>query len=273
MPRGTAGCAHDACPKIGDADTVVIADGSVIPTTDLRALLRHHRVSQSAMTVVVYREPCGSGQTVLRPAGIYVVERRVLEEVPPQGFHDIKESLIPKLHARGERVVPFEAEDCCPRVFDAASYLAVNQWLIPRTLGSPTILRRQGYTISGHLAIHPAATLEPGAHLIGPVLLGPDVVVESGATLVGPVSLGAETVVERGALVARSVIWQRCTVSQAAAVDRSVLTDDAMAGAGETVSGTFRVAVSRRAPQRGIPLEAEVPSFADPVSPQAFARP
>jgi mannose-1-phosphate guanylyltransferase len=150
---------------------------------------------------------------------VYVIERRVLDHVPETGFQDIKENLIPKLHRAGERVVAYESDGVCPRVLNAQTYLAVNQWVLERRV------REDG---EGEVLAHPTAWVEPGARLVGPVQLGPRVHVHSGATIVGPTSIGPESTVGRNALVARSVVWNRCEVGEGAVVHGCVVGNDAV---------------------------------------------
>jgi NDP-sugar pyrophosphorylase family protein len=114
----------------------------------------------------------------------------VLDLIPEHGFQDIKENLIPRLHRAGARVMAYESEGVCPRVLNAQTYLAVNQWVLERRV------REEGESEG---LVHPTAWVEPGARLVGPVQLGPRVRVQSGATIVGPTSIGAESTVGRNA--------------------------------------------------------------------------
>ena len=215
-PRGAAGCVRDAGLST-DSETFVIADGSAIPTVGLAELLAAHRASGAPVTAVVHRNR--SRSTPASPGGVYVFERRVLDLIPEHGFQDIKENLIPRLHRAGERVMAYESEGVCPRVLNAQTYLAVNQWVLERRV------REEG---EGEGLIHPTAWVEPGARLVGPVQLGPRVRVQSGATIVGPTSIGAESTVGRNALVARSVVWSRCKVGEGSVVHSCVVGNDAV---------------------------------------------
>ena len=108
----------------------------------------------------------------------------------------------------------------CPQVFDAQTYLAVNEWMVQRLAQAE----------DGAVLRHPSAWVEPGAHLVGPVQLGAGALVRSGATVIGPTSIGPGSTVGRDALVARSVMWSRCTVGEGALVHASVLGDGAVIG-------------------------------------------
>jgi NDP-sugar pyrophosphorylase family protein len=216
-PRGAAGCLRDAALR-AESDTLVVTDGTAIPTVDFAELLASHRASGAAMTAVVHREGAPSGPPT--PAGTYVLARRILRHIAETGFQDIKENLIPKLRRAGERVVAHESSRFCPHVFNAQTYLAVNQWMLQRLA-----LEDAG---TGRLLVHPTACVEPGARLVGPVQLGAGARVQAGATIVGPTSIGPESNVGRNAMVGRSVVWSRCALGDGAMVHGCVVGDDAV---------------------------------------------
>jgi NDP-sugar pyrophosphorylase family protein len=214
-PRGAAGCVRDAGISTG-SERLVVTDGTAIPTGELAELLAFHYASGAAASAVVHRE--GSSSAPPTPGGTYVFERRVLDHVPANGFQDIKENLIPKLHRSGERVMAHESDGFGPHVFDAQTYLEVNQWM----------LERLAHEDERRILLHPSASVEPGARLVGPVQLGAGVHVEAGATIVGPTSIGAASTVKRNALVARSAVWCRCVVGEGSLVHASVVGNDAV---------------------------------------------
>jgi NDP-sugar pyrophosphorylase family protein len=229
-PRGAAGCVRDAGLGNG-SETLVVTDGSAIPTVNLDEILASHFLSGAAVTAVVHRERPASAPPT--PAGVYVFERRALEHVAPNGFQDIKENLIPKLRRAGERVVAHESRGVSPHVFNAQTYLAVNQWMLQR------LARMEP---AGGGLVHPSACIEAGARLVGPVQLAAGARVRAGATIVGPSTIGADSTVGRNALVARSVIWSRCTVGERAVVHGCVLGTEAEVPPG---SGLFNMVRSR----------------------------
>jgi mannose-1-phosphate guanylyltransferase / phosphomannomutase len=241
MPRGAAGSARDAA--LADiAESFVVADGTSIPNVDLPGLLAFHRNSGAAATVVVHEEAREGGKAGLRaPTGIYVFERRALDIVPGRGFYDIKEHLIPRLYAMGERVVMYASHGPAPRVLGASTYLSVNEWVIEQLLASEDT--PAGYVRIGRSLVHSEASVASDAVLGGPILIGPGVRVLSGAVVIGPTSLGRNVTVKSGALVSRSAIWRRSIVGANASADRCIVADDAVVGAEERA---FRTVVAGR---------------------------
>jgi NDP-sugar pyrophosphorylase family protein len=233
-PRGAAGCVKDAAGQ-SSAQTLVVADGTSIPVADLRRIVAHHRRTGAKVTIAVQRHVSPGSGPVLQPSGIYLFERDVLDMVPSTSFQDIKESLIPKLYKAGVRVEVFELDESSPRVLNAETYLAANQWMIARMASA---LRAKVGTSDA--LVHPSAWVDGSATLLGPVLLGPGVRVHEGALIVGPTSIGAGTTVGAGAVVARSVLWEHCIVGERAIVDQSVMADCTEVGAGVALSSAMR---------------------------------
>lgn len=230
MPRGAAGSARDAAVAT-EAQTFVVVEGTAIPNVDLSDLLLKHRTSGACVTVVIHAEARRNGNPALHaPSGIYVFERRALDEVPTHGFCDIKEKLIPQLYAAGECIIPYEAATATPRVLDAATYMAANEWMVEHLVRNGE--ERDGYVRSANGLVHRDAFIAGDAAIVGPVLVGPGARVLSGAVVVGPTSIGREATIECGAMVSRSAVWRRSFIGEYATADRCIVADDAVIEAG-----------------------------------------
>jgi mannose-1-phosphate guanylyltransferase len=250
MPRGAAGCVRDA-GHASDHDVFVVTDGTAIPSVNLEGLLETHAVTDAALTVVVHHDPSDAAEEPgLNPGGIYVFSRRAFDCIPAHGFQDIKETLIPKLHAQGERVVVHTGFGACPRVLNTETYLAVNQWMVSRLASERR--PRPGYATDGEAMTHETARLGSNVRLVGPVVIGRDVTLGNGVTVVGPTTIGAGSVIESNALVSRSVVWDGCAIGPDAVLDRCLIADHAAVRAGTALYSSLRsangVGLSRRAP-------------------------
>lgn len=238
IPRGTAGCVRDVGLRTG-ARTLVVVESTTIPCADLRDVLATHETSGAALTVVAHRDGGpASSRCALTPCGIYVFDRRAIAYVSERGFNDIKETLIPRLHAAGDRLEVYVVAHACPSVLDAETYLAVNDWMISRVVGSARVPR--GYRAADEALVHSSAQVAPGARMVGPLVLGPGVVVEDGATLVGPTAMGTGCRVGRGAVVSRSVAWSHCWMLPESLVDHCLLSDNAVVAPGASLYNTLK---------------------------------
>ncbi|MCH8806398.1 MAG: NDP-sugar synthase [Planctomycetes bacterium] len=237
-PRGPAGCVRDA-GLWGARGDLIVTDGCVIPTLNLSELLAEHRRTAAAITVVV--EPRNEmdpfREAMPRATGIFVFSPRALEAVPPTGYQDIKELLIPALHKSGERVLIYHAEGECLRVTDIDSYMAANEWMIERIAAGEVPLPE--YRLDGSVGVGCDVRVADDARLIGPILMGPRTRVGPGATIVGPTVLGADCVIEERALVSRSVVWDRCRIGTAARIDECILATGSVIDSGERIQCTL----------------------------------
>lgn len=238
MPRGPAGCVRDAGIE-SDSETFVVVDATIIPhRIDLRGLLRQHAETDAAITVVASpvdgaTSPDGSD---MAPVGAYIFAARVLQHIPPEGYQDIKESLIPRLHAEGERVVRHRITGSVPRVTGANSCLPATAWVLEQALHDTRLPR--GYRRVDEALIHETARVGSSVQFFGPVTVGPRSHIEEGATIVGPATIGADCLIGRNALICRSNIWDGARAGAGSSLDRCILTYGADVAGGATRAST-----------------------------------
>ena len=262
MPRGPAGCVKDAAAST-DVNYFVVVDATVLPwSINLPAMLEAHVAAGVAMTVAVTRlgESSRPDNGHMIPAGVYIFSRRALDHVSAAGYQDIKESLIPKLYAAGERVVTHVIHGRVPRVACTSTYLSACMWQLDHRLAQAPDGDRD-YVRNGSALIHRTATVDPSVQLIGPVLVGPQTTVAAGAKIVGPTTVGPKCVVEEDVILCRSHVWEGARIESGSALDRCVVTFGATIP-GETRQSN-RVFTSRRRERRrhGRPLShAETPA-------------
>jgi NDP-sugar pyrophosphorylase family protein len=267
-PRGAAGSARDAALAT-DGDVFVVADATTIPDVNLLRVLREHEASRAVLTIIV-QPTLGGREKSLIPTGLYIFSRRAFEYVPAAGYQDIKESLIPRLYAAGQMVLTSEAENACPRVLDARTYLAVSHRTIARSSAARSRLSEAIGPVDDSGLIHPGARVSPSALLVGPVMVGANVEIRDGAVIVGPASIAADSVVGAGALISRSIIWSGCTIGASATVDRSILSTGVIVAPGARVVGAIEV-TPRPAAARRVRRSVPVPHTEPAVSTRGLA--
>lgn len=243
-PRGAAGCVRDAARSC-EGDTFVVTDAAAIPTLDLKAMLAVHHASGAALTMAVYHEARSAGRPSFQvPAGVYVMDRRIVESIALGGFVDIKEHLIPSLARAGERIATYAAGGAVARVFNADTYLAVNDMVTQRTTAG--LIGRPGYDLRGEALVHRDAIVASDVTFVGPVLVAAGARIGSRAVLIGPTSIGCDATVGVGALVSRSAIWRRSHIGAEAYLDRSILGDDSIVAGGRQLYRAVVAGESRR---------------------------
>ncbi len=242
IPRGPAGCVHDAASG-GDADAVVVVESTVLPAFDLADLLEAHLASGCSATVVVRSMPQEEfGRRLLEPAGVFVFSREALEQIGESGFHDIKEMLVPKLHAAGCEVRTYRADRTSDRITDFGSYLRISEWTL-RELDD-TLAARHGYRPYGGGLVHESARVDSGARLVGRAVVGPRTRVERGALLIGPAIIGGDARLGGGALLSRSVVLDGARIESDARLDQCVVLTDARVERGTRLHRTIQVSAN-----------------------------
>jgi NDP-sugar pyrophosphorylase family protein len=247
-PRGTAGSARDAA-LASSAQTFFVVNATAIPAVDPGALLEAHDTARAAVTVVVWNDAAATAGG-MSPVGIYLFDRRAFEHVAADGFQDIKETLLPRLHQAGQTVVTYASQSVLPRVLSTETYLAANERMIPVQIGENP---PEGFHRVGQALVHATAWISPRARLVGPVIVGAGVHVEDDATLVGPSALGEGCRVEAGAVVSRSVVWDHCLLGSGSLLDRCLVTDGAVVAPDTQLYSALKTGHERR-PARGKPL-------------------
>jgi len=137
----------------------------------------------------------------LEPAGVYCIEPYALDLVPPVGYHDIKEQLIPRAIAAGMQV------HCHKLCGEAALIHSPEHYLIAMrdAIRRAAVELPEGFVRRNGAVIHATAAVSSTAHLSGPIWIDAGAVVEEGAMLLGPVVVGTDAVIGADALIRRSV--------------------------------------------------------------------
>lgn len=234
-PLGTAGGVRNAADLVDGR--VVVLNGDVLTDLDLSAMLAAHEARGAAATIYLtpVENPTAYGLVELEPdgrvrrflekpgwdevttntinAGVYVLERELLELIPKGQPHSMEREFFPLLLERGVPFYGFVSAGYWLDIGTPAKYLQAQQDLLARRL--------QAYVgPSGREGpegwIHPTATVAPSARIRGPVAIGPASRVEAGATVGPGVVLGAGCRIGTGAQVETAVLWEEVEVGAAA---------------------------------------------------------
>jgi mannose-1-phosphate guanylyltransferase len=242
--RGTAGAIRHAADDLGDDldDRFLALNGDVLTDLDLGALLRAHEERQATATLGLHPVEDSSAYGLVRSAedgavreflektgerapgevnaGMYVLERSVLDLIPPEREVSIERDVFPRLVGKGLhglRLDGYWMDIGTPERYLAASWDILESRV--------------------HTRVEPT---RPG------VLIGPDAEVAANASLGPRLVLGPGCRVADGAEVSESVLLEGCAVGEGARVSGSILSagvevvagaavEDVVAGADERV--------------------------------------
>ena len=256
--RGTAGAMVAARSFVDNSPFLVVALPIWLNGIDLRAIVREHVDWNAAVTVVATTAPTGrlgqdtialesDGGSVrrvtscspeapidgLRPAGLYVFDSRVLDDIDVDGYTDIQELLLPALLARGARVRVHQLSSPPPRLDDISQYVRLNhQLMLTESIGGSTPGHDRGHGIS----VGPGSVVSDRARIVGPVRIGRNCTIEPEAAIIGPALLCDGTHVGRGACVRESYIWEAVRLGARSSVTSCVIAQGCKIAAGSRFS-------------------------------------
>ena len=274
-PLGTGGALRNALDLL-DERTIVM-NGDVLTDVELAALLSRHEAERAAATILLTPVPnpaayglveTDPGGRVLRflekpkadeittdtiNAGIYVLETRVLELIPPAVSHSIERGFFPALLARGDLVLGPVHRGYWIDIGTPEKYLQVHRDILRGRF--PVALeaaKQAGGFVARGARIAKDALLEP------PFFVGPRCEVEAGARLGPDAVLVSDVRIREGALVRDSVLWAGVEAGANAVIEtsllgagvrvgRSAIVHGALLGEGSVVSDHSRS--SREAPK------------------------
>jgi NDP-sugar pyrophosphorylase family protein len=239
-PLGTGGAVKNAEPHLDS--TTIVFNGDVLTDVDLPAVVKAHRDTGAAATIVLTPVPNpaayglvetdASGRIVRfveKPdpsqittdtinAGIYVLETSTLALMPPAVNHSIERAFFPALIARGDRLTGFVHRGYWIDIGTPEKYLQVHR----DVLRGRYPVRLDGEAARGGW-IHGEARVDAAAEMEGPFYVGPGCTVDAGAHVGPDAVLTSGVRVQARARVRDSVLWEGTEVGEGTSLQGALL--------------------------------------------------
>src|SRR5262249_3061410 len=237
--RGTAGAIRFAEDLL--ADRFLVLNGDVLCDLDLSALIAQHEDRGARATIALYPvdDPIGYGLVHRRDdgeiteflekpepdqidtdeinAGAYLLERSVLDLIPPDREVSIEREVFPRLI--GEGLYGIRLEGYWIDIGTPTRFLEANWDILEGKVETVT-----GESLDdGGVTIGEGAEVNPDATVTGPVMVGNAALIAAGATVGPRAVLGESCEVAGGATVAGSVLLGGCRIGEGARVSDSIL--------------------------------------------------
>jgi mannose-1-phosphate guanylyltransferase len=236
-PRGTAGAIRFAEAML--ADRFHVLNGDVLCDLDLTALVAQHESTGARATIALYpvADPAGYGlinrhedgevtEFLEKPepeqidtdeinAGAYLLERSVLDEIPPERAVSIEREVFPRLIGKG--LYGIRLEGYWIDIGTPERFLEANWDILERRVETAVADQLDDATMVG-----PGCEVSPAAELKSPCVVGRDCRIGSGAVVERSVLLDG-CVVEDGAFVSNSILSGGVTVEGGAVLDGAVI--------------------------------------------------
>lgn len=246
LPDGTAGCIRDAADGQSDELMIILPAHTMCPPK-IGSLIEEHNRGGGHLTVML--NPClkdNSGQE--RASGIYICNSSVLEHIPPVGYFDMKEGLIPELLSAGKTIHAAELPYDPGNFRHSREYLrAIGRFLesAPSHCGDLPPREKSGLQ---DVCIAANARVDSGARIYGRAVIMDGATVAAGAVVLGPAVIECNATVSRDAVIAGSVLWAGARAGPNCRIQSSVIDQHAVVPGNRMV----RAGAITDLPQRGI---------------------
>jgi mannose-1-phosphate guanylyltransferase len=246
-PLGTGGALRFAQDLLDER--FLVLNGDVLTDVDLGAQLRQHERTGARVTLglIGVEDPSAYGlvrrngdgsvteflekpssdeiDTNLISLGAYVIEREVLDSMPPAGTKlSIERDVFPDLVGNG--LYGFEASGYWLDIGTPERYLQATYDILEGEVR--TEIGREVASAGGVLLEDDSTAVAGTVH--GPALVGPGCVVAAGATVGARTVLGPCASVESGAHINASVLLEGCSVGRGSRISEAILGPDVMIG-------------------------------------------
>jgi mannose-1-phosphate guanylyltransferase len=249
---GTAGGIKNAEEYLDD-ETFVVVNGDVLTGMDLATAIEVHRTTDALATITLtsVEDPTAYGlvevdhdmvvkrflekpaadevTTNLVNAGVYVMEREVLDMIPAGREVSIEREIFPSLQARG-RLRAHVSSSYWRDIGTPRSYLGASHDVLSGAVGTG----REGFE---YVNVDPSVHCGKNVKLLPPLSVAEDCELDNLATIGGRTSLGRNCRVGRGAVVEGSIMLDGAQVEAGAVVRGSIIGRNARVGEGAIVRG------------------------------------
>ncbi|HEY9086473.1 MAG TPA: NDP-sugar synthase [Candidatus Tyrphobacter sp.] len=241
-PLGTAGALKNVAEHI--TGRFFVFNGDILTSLDLRAMMRFHESKGGVGTLhlievedpspfgcVVHDSGGGISAFIEKPpkgtapcndinAGTYLLEREVLDFIPPGHPVSIERETFPRLIASGRHLYAYTTHDYWIDLGRPEQYLAAHRDILS---GAMPLIVERGFTGDGAAAIDRRCIVEP-------VYVDAGVAIDATARVGPNVVLGRKCRVEAGAVVRGSVLWDDVRIGPGALVEESILASGVRVG-------------------------------------------
>jgi mannose-1-phosphate guanylyltransferase len=232
--RGTAGAIRFAEDMLGDR--FLVLNGDVLCDLDLTALIEQHERTGARATIALYpvEDPVGYGlihrhedgeitEFLEKPepgqidtdeinAGAYLLERSVLDYIPPDRAVSIEREVFPELIGDGLNGIRLEG-----------------YWI---DIGTPDRYLEANWDI-----LEGRVETVVGEQLDSPMMVGEGCEIAPDAELRAPCVIGRNSVIESAAVIERSVLLDGCKVGEGARLANTILSGGVTVEAGAELDG------------------------------------
>jgi exosortase len=233
LPSGTAGCVRDAASDSNDGLLLVLPANMACPP-EIDVLIDEHQRGQSDLTVML-NPHCRDGVPMPQASGIYICNSDILQHIPPVGYSDIKEGLIPEMLRVRKTVHAAMLPEDVGNFRDRREYLEAVATCIENVPELLHDLKATEQADSQGVWLAADARVDPQARICGPTVIMSGATVSDGAVVLGPTVIESDAAVAENSVVTNSVLWPGANVGADCRIERSIIDRDRYVRSGSII--------------------------------------
>jgi mannose-1-phosphate guanylyltransferase len=240
-PLGTAGAVKNAQSSIDDR--IFVMNGDIFTDLDITDMLKFHDNKSAKVTIALtpVEDPTrfgvvetDSNQRVTRfvekprreevtsnmiNAGLYIIEREVLERIPKGQRCMFEHSIFPTLVNEREPVYGYITDSYWMDTGTPEKYLELNSDLLHGKSAQVDFK-------TADIRVDKQSTIHTKSRLVGPILIDENCDIGEDVELKGPVVMGTGCRILKGAIIENSILWQNVTVGRESALKDCIVANN-----------------------------------------------
>jgi len=254
-PLGTAGAVKNAESHLDEV--FLVFNGDIFTDIDLGAMVAFHLHWKAKATIAltavenpsaygvietepdgrvrrfVEKPPPGEATTNLINAGIYILDREVIRNIPPNTRYMFEHHLYPTLLSQGVPIYAYRSDAYWIDIGTPEKYLQVQHDLLAGRCKAALPIE---IAEIGGCDQTVGASIHPTARIVGPVVVGNGCSMGPGVRITGPAVIGAGCHILDGAVIQEAILWGGVRVGRHATVECCIVGNGSLIGDGSCVS-------------------------------------
>ncbi len=191
--------------------------------------------AQKEVKVIHRIHPAQERRSMMRPAGLYLLEPEVLEYIPPNSYFDLKEQLFPLLYEKGGAAVTWEITGYSRTISTLDDYFFANLDVLLGRVDFPAL---QNSTDSNGKNHQNPPQLDPSVKLYPPYAMRSDTQIGSEALILGPTAIGQGCEVEPNCIINECVILDQAKIGRGTYLSRCIVGEGTLVRKGSILHET-----------------------------------
>ncbi|MCL6086994.1 MAG: NDP-sugar synthase [Actinobacteria bacterium] len=256
VPLGTCGAVKNVESYL-DSESFMVFNGDVLSGINLTEMIKYHKGKKSDITIALtpVEDPTAYGlvpldndgrvqkflekpswdeiTTNLINAGTYIIERKLLDLVPPKENYSFERGLFPNSLEIGYRIYGYVSNAYWLDLGTPVKYLQAHQDI----LNGKISFNFPGEELFENIYIGKFTKFFKESLLSGPVVIGENCIIESGAVINPLTVIGNNCHISAGSNIGGSILFDGCKIGRNCIIKDSILSYNVRVGEKVIIDG------------------------------------